>query len=672
MRSAAFNQFVGMKTQFNPLDAPQNSYLYCNNFLLNRALGGLVRRGGTENWTLTGDIWGLGGYAKNAGTVVKTPITEYPIVHRYSIATSYFQYYKWSTSTWTTLTQGANFAAGVGISGVASFAQQDDLLCISADRCGKLTAFDGTINRLGGPAPTAKPTVAVGAGTGLTSTGAGYRWYYTFYNSTTTWESSPSPYSDFLVLDNEDADLSAMETTCAKEGVDKKRIYRTVETGEEPFFYVTEITLATTTYTDSTSDDDLGVQGPDADDHDPPPDGSYICAIYENCMWVAAGSQLWRSKSYAGSEVNLEYFSPNRVFDFPQNITGLTRFQQKLLVFMPPNFGITQIRKQSNGTFLDTEFHQSEGTNWHHSISTYDKYMTFWGAVGPRLFDQSGPVERYDEDIINYLRNSILAEYASNVFVWSVHHQETDQFLYCFSANSEGAQWKDSVGGGAVPWIDAVTGADVLFNTATGSPTVQRNLVFGIDPIRGLTGTYSWADVPDLDESAKGLSIGYVPRTKGANVSILQETLFLGTTNANLVMQTFRGDLGRDDGTAFIGKAITNRIDPMLQQRPMEMEAPSLKRFWDVEFFDVNPIFNGATVRYTRDAIQPHIDAVTWENFKGNLSGARHAFNNGLARWVHIEIEDAGELTSKPIFGGFNLRYLDFGSRERGPTDASP
>lgn len=200
---------------------------------------------------------------------------------------------------------------------------------------------------------------------------------------------------------------------------------------------------------------------------------------------------------------------------------------------------------------------------------------------------------------------------------------------------------------------------------------LQRNIVIGLDPIRGLTGTFSWADVADLNESDKGLTSGYVPRTKGSKISLLQDSLFLGTINAGVTLQTFRGDLGRDGVTAFKAKAITNRIDPAIVNRPQTVENPNLNRFWQVEYFDVNPIAHGATVQYTRDAIEPHTNAVVWEDFKGLSDGARFAFNNGLARWVHLKIEDDTEKFNKPVFGGFTLVYDDLGTRERGTTDAS-
>ena len=199
----------------------------------------------------------------------------------------------------------------------------------------------------------------------------------------------------------------------------------------------------------------------------------------------------------------------------------------------------------------------------------------------------------------------------------------------------------------------------------------QRNLIFGLDPLRGLNGTFSWADVPDLDADDKGFSIGYVPRTKGVQISVLQETLFLGTINADLTIQSFRSDLVQDNNVAFTARAITNRIDPSLINAQPGVEASGQKQFWDIAYLDVNPIAVGATHKYARDALRPHTDATAWEEFKGRSDGARFAFNNGLARWIHLEIIDTASPVGTSVFGGFNLSYLELGARERGTTDAS-
>lgn len=473
MKKLPYRQFGGVKTQFNPLDAPQNSFLLCDNYLLNRQFGALVKRGGSARWTKVGDGRGLGGYVRKLDQNLGTPILEYPIEHRKNISTSVFEYLDWETDTWTTIPQGTSVAGNVSSGAISAFAQQDELLCICAGIPMELTSITGTLNRLGGPGPTAKPTVATNGAGVLTSSGAGYRWHYTFYDSVTGWESSPSPTSDFLPLTAEQAQLSALETTVDKEGVDKKRIYRTVETGEDPFLFAAEIPLADLTYDDNNADTVLGVEAPISGDHNPPPQPSYVCAAFENRIWVASGSQLYYSKNYNGNAVNLSYFSELRKFDFQQRVTGLTRYQQKLMTFFPPKFGITEIRRLSDGSFTDIEFNQEEGTNYHHSISTHDQYMAFWGATGPKLFDAAGPVDRFDEDIQNFLHPMLVNEYQKDVYVWSVYHDETDQFLFGFSANDNEACWFEEGTLNPIEAFDCVTGDALCWEEATFPPALE-------------------------------------------------------------------------------------------------------------------------------------------------------------------------------------------------------
>ena len=117
------------------------------------------------------------------------------------------------------------------------------------------------------PAPSVKPTVAVGAAGNLD--GAAYKWVYTFYDSVSGWEGTPSPISSSLALSSEKGELSALETapleiTTTGEEVDKRRIYRTIGAGTGSFLLVEEISLVGTTYTDNTADGSLGATAPAA------------------------------------------------------------------------------------------------------------------------------------------------------------------------------------------------------------------------------------------------------------------------------------------------------------------------------------------------------------------------------------------------------------------------
>lgn len=117
-----------------------------------------------------------------------------------------------------------------------------------------LASDDGVSTRNWGiVAPSFTPTVATGAAGALTGD---YQYKVTYYNSTTTHESSASAASATVSPASEKVDISGM-TASADSQVDKKRIYRTVA-GGSIFFFLAEIDDVDTTYEDNITDANLG------------------------------------------------------------------------------------------------------------------------------------------------------------------------------------------------------------------------------------------------------------------------------------------------------------------------------------------------------------------------------------------------------------------------------
>lgn len=113
---------------------------------------------------------------------------------------------------------------------------------------------------LGIPAPDTACSAASGGAGNISGT---VDWVYTFvrkWSDGTVDESAPSPVSNQLTLSTEDADLTSISNSpiaasYAEYGVTHKRIYR-LNAGKR--YFVTEITVATTTYTDNTAATGLG------------------------------------------------------------------------------------------------------------------------------------------------------------------------------------------------------------------------------------------------------------------------------------------------------------------------------------------------------------------------------------------------------------------------------
>lgn len=459
-RDEYYSSFKGIKRSVPSVDAPQVSFLICDNYILNRVKGGPMKRPGSKAWSATGDCLGIGEYSKSQSSLLQ-PNVSYIIRHTRSGGTSTFAYYDAAGDTWTSITKGAS--TSFGASGITTFAQSNDLMAVFGGRPAKLVdPATGDLERLGGPAPTAAPTWGTSL-TGLTGTTSGF---YTFYDSTTGWESSPSPITSSTTLTNDQLDWSALETTCAREGVDKKRLYRTqlAADGEGPYYRVAEIALATTTYADTITDDNLGAQGPDVGDHDPPPSTSYMGIEYENRIWVASGSELWYSKAYDGNNYQLEYFSLDRVFRFPARIMGLAYSADfgRILVFCPPGFGIHYITGRTESQFEQGLFKKAEGTHYPSSVSIHEESCAYWGTNGPSIINPSGAVKTFGDDIKENIRDIATAEYDGAIYVFSLWQPVMSSFLWFVSAtDSTTASWENVLLQTDVAWENVSDGSVV-------------------------------------------------------------------------------------------------------------------------------------------------------------------------------------------------------------------
>lgn len=462
-RSEYYSGFLGIKRGQPSQDNPQVSFLLLENYIVNRIRGGIMKRPGSKTYATTGDVLGMGEYSKDQTSLLQ-PNISYIVRHRRNGGTSFFEYYNSGTDLFTSITLGAN--TSFGASGITSFAQCNTLMAICGGRPAKLTdPTSATIQRLGGPAPTTAPTWGSSL-TGLTGTTSGY---YTFYDSTTGWESSPSPITASLTISNKQIDWSALETTCAREGVDKKRLYRTqlAADGSGPYYRVAEIALATTTYSDTIADASLGAQGPDVGDHDPPPSTSYMCLEYENRIWVASGNELWYSKAFDGNNYQLEYFSSARVFRFPSRIMALAYSADfgRMLVFCPPGRGIHYISGRTESSFEQGLFKKAEGTHYPQSVCIHEESCAYWGTNGPSIINPSGAVKTFGDDIKESYRTLATKEYNSSIYVFALWHPVYEQFLWFISAtDTASASWENFNLHTDVQWENVADGSVVEWN----------------------------------------------------------------------------------------------------------------------------------------------------------------------------------------------------------------
>lgn len=452
MKSEYYSNFSGIDQTTNRPDAPQNSFLKLDNILVNETTGELMLRGGSYIWEAFGANLGMFGYNQDSSSFFTSSVAH-TYRHRRDGSTSYIERLNYTTSAWDALTLGANTSFSAG--GIAKAAQHTNILAICAGRPAYISAYNSTVNRLGGPAPTAAPTLGV-SGTGLT----GFtRAFYTFYNSTTGWESSPGPEAE-ITLTNDQLDWSALETTVAKEGVDYKRLYRTelLTDGAGTFKLVAQIALATTTYADTKTDAQLGIDAPAVGDHEPPPSTSFLCITFANKIWIASGNELWGSRTYDpvtwGANGGLEYFSYDRVRRFPGRITGLAYTPEfgRLLVFQPPGQGVHYLSGRSDSTFEQDIFNGEEGTNYPPSVSAHADKSVFWGSRGSTMIDPRGVCTPVGQGLD--LSSVLETEFNSSVYISSAYvPYPVGRFVFSVCAtSSDGAEWEDTVTGLSVEW----------------------------------------------------------------------------------------------------------------------------------------------------------------------------------------------------------------------------
>lgn len=331
--------------------------------------------------------------------------------------------------------------------------QVDSTMAVFAGTPAMITDIDiGELQRLGGPAPTVAPTIAASAGAGALT--GDFYCAYTFYDSTSGWESSLSPFSTLLTIAAKDVEWSALPTTYSKSGVDSLRLYRTESSGEQVFYRVTTMLLGSTTYTDSVTL--LGSISDDIGAHDPPPTGAYLGEDYANRFWTTDGNNgLHFSKAFDGDANNLQYWPDTNVIFFEQKITALRKSERLggLLVFKPPGYGIDLIRGSSEDTFELVPLYSELGTNYDSSVTVYGDDVVFWGDGRPILIRNGNVIAYYSKPLEDKLNQLALNDYNAGSFVWSFYHGQFQQVFWGVSALSDsGSAWEELGSGLFAAW----------------------------------------------------------------------------------------------------------------------------------------------------------------------------------------------------------------------------
>ena len=139
-----------------------------------------------------------------------------------------------------------------------SMVKADDMLYIGAldSRPRVYYPAQSVLWKAGITAPSTKCSTAEGAAGNLNGT---YDWHYTYVNTTSGWESDPSPISDPRTVESKKVNLSGFIAS-AELGVDKINIFRNADGVPGQHWYIGQKDNDTSSFEDDVADDNLEIE----------------------------------------------------------------------------------------------------------------------------------------------------------------------------------------------------------------------------------------------------------------------------------------------------------------------------------------------------------------------------------------------------------------------------
>lgn len=187
---------------------------------------------------------------------------------------------------------------------------------------------------------------------------------------------------------------------------------------------------------------------------------------------------------------------------------------------------------------------------------------------------------------------------------------------------------------------------------------ITRQLVFCIDPKSGVACTFSYADIPDANDSSKAITCAHVPAARGSGISVMQESMFFGTTSAvGKTFQTLRDTLAKDGTEDISAEFITSRVDPDNRSDERTQREPTTKRYEWLIFNGPHPVEKGGNLYWTKDVDPIRDSLVTWNQFSMDAGDSTTYFESGLAEWVHLRGVFSAIQNNEIHLSGFGVQY---------------
>ena len=367
---------------------------------------------------------------------------------------------------------------------------------------------------LGIPAPTTAPSLSVTGGSATIVTRA---YVYTFVSDYGE-EGSHSP--AVVVSGPEDGswDLTSLETTTASfssRNITKKRIYRTITDtgGNADYYFVAEIPIADTSYSDTSSTDDVALNSVNSSEtFSPPPNGLKGLVAHPNGFLVGFdGRDIYLSEPYLPHAWPVDY-----VVSTEYDIVGVESFGTSIAICTTGNPYVLQGTHPSVMTL--TKLRKSEPC-----VSRFGIVSMLSGVIYPSpnglMFIDAGGIRNISRGIFTrdewqlYDIDNILAAEDNEQYV--AFDSATTGFV--FDPNSENSILINLTGS---VWNTEMLQADPRTSDIL---IVDNDAIYSWNPANGIPIEYTWRSRPFV--SPKPINFGALKMRFVTNLTVTEASL---------------------------------------------------------------------------------------------------------------------------------------------------
>jgi len=645
-------------------ESKQYNFLVLKNCYVDKRLGGVVRRDGSADESISGTLGvplGMGEFKeKSSGTTIP--------IKRYLLANFAGSFYQKIANTWSSVSKTSS--TSFSTSTPCQFAQIGSDLYIAGGRPARWGGPGTSIERIGIPKPTAAPTFTItGTVSAETVATEGWQYMYTYYDSTTGRESDWSPLSANTGAVSGFMVQVTLPTDSGITNADQKRLYRTLD-GGATFYLVGAIAIASTVVDNTSPDEDLTAKADARGNKALPPDGAFICAKYAQRIWMVDADNPYRivfSKPYIGTQVDLEYFPENNYVISNEPVTGFLVIPGKMLVFHPRS--ISYISGTSEDDFVFLPFKAGVGTIFPNSIATNGTNIVCLAEQGWVDITQvpSGNSREIDE----ILQPILSGQYNAAMYASCVWSPSIKQFLCLVVAQRSASELWEEVGTGDIEeWEDSGTLATETWEDPDSpNPVAAMNIrMWGWSPEFSTPEAnrwheYTWPTITDGNSNGAYPTYLFHPEPSADIGQPQQDRTFMGyyTGSAGKIRACFRKDKTQDDSTTFTAELLTGRITP-------GDESGAYKRVLGIGFSGSYSDLTSSgtnTLQYLLDFDDPHLRSFAGSLLTVNASSTDYkTFPQGLCRFMHLYITDTSNSQNKILLGDCYIHYRERARRE--------